>query len=134
MAILNKDNIVYFSDFDFSFKPHPKTGDITILKNENAVKNSIKNLLLTKRGEILFDSFIGSGLYYSLFEPLDEITKRTMAIEIGTTISNFEPRASLVAIDVEEDKFNQGYIVTVYFNIINTYETQVVDVFLERIR
>ena len=134
MSILNKNNTVFFSDFDFKFTPHPKTGDITILKNEAAVKNSIKNLLLTKRKEILFDSRIGSGLYGLLFEPMDMITKISMKTEITALINNFEPRANIGYIDIQEDLINQGYYITLYFSVINTYGTQVVEVFLERIR
>jgi len=125
---------IFFSDFDYSFAAHPKTGDITILQNENSVKNSLKNLLLTKFGEVLFNSQLGSGIYYKLFEPMDNITKVTMQREIETTINNFEPRVSLNSIDITEDTNSQGYFITLYYTLINTYNIQQVTVFLERIR
>lgn len=125
---------IYFSDFDYSFLPHPKTGDITILRNENAVKNSIKNLLLTKFGEVLFNSSIGSGLYFKLFEPMDSITKNSMQREITTTLGNYEPRVNVTGVNIIEDKVNQGYSITIYFNLVNNSDVQRVDVFLERIR
>jgi phage baseplate assembly protein W len=127
------DQNIYFSDFSYDFTPHPKTGDITILKNEDAVKASVKNLLQTKTGEILFDSMIGSGLYYKLFEPMDIITLRTMQREIVNTLQNYEPRVSVIDVRFEIVG-DHGLNISLFYNIINKIETQKVDVFLEKIR
>jgi phage baseplate assembly protein W len=131
---LNINNTVFFSDFDFDFSAHPKTGDISILTNEAAIKNSIRNLVSTKFGEILFSANIGSGLNDSLFDLMDEITKYSMRMQIETCIKNFEPRVELKNITIQEDKMNQGYSVTIYYRIINTYVIEQVTVFLQKIR
>lgn len=133
MLQINKDNTIYFSDFSYDFTPHPQTGDITVLKNENAIKSSVKNLLQINFGEILFNSFIGSGLYYKLFEPLDVITLRTMEREIINTLKNHEPRVSLTEIKFKLND-EHSIMITLYYNIINNIQTQKVDVFLEKIR
>lgn len=131
---LGQSKDILFSDFSFSFIPNPKTGDITVLSNEKAVKNSIQNLLLTKSGEIVFDSRIGSGLYARLFEPMDNITKRSMETEIINTLNAYEPRVSINQINIIEDLEKQGYYINIYFTIINTYTIQTVEIFLQRNR
>lgn len=131
---LNIDSAVYFSDFDFDFTPHPKTGDITVLKNENAVKNSIKNIVLTRFGEVLFDSSFGCGVHNNLFDLMDGVTRYAMEEEIRTALKNYEPRVELVSIAVVDSNRDNGYDINLQYRIINTYETQTITVFLEKIR
>ena len=132
--IKGQDNTIYFSDFSFDFSPHPKTGDITVLQNDNSIKNSIRNLIQTKYGEILFDTSIGCGLNYSLFDNIDEITKYTIQQEIQNTLSINEPRVSLSSISITEDIPAHGMYITVFYTTINSYTVQSVSVFLERVR
>ena len=133
-SIKGQDPTVYFSDFSFDFSPHPKTGDITVLQNDDSIKNSIRNLLKTKYGEILFDTSIGCGLNYSLFDNIDEITKYTIQEEIKNTLSVHEPRVSLSSVSTSEDIPSHGIFVTIYYTTINNYTIQTVSVFLERVR
>lgn len=133
-GFLGSDPTVYFSDFDFDFSPHPMTGDINILKNETAVKNSVRNLIQTKFGEILFDSSIGCGLNHVLFDFMDSISQTTIQRKIEQTLTNYEPRVKLHSVDISEDTMSQGYFVNVYFSIINTTIIENVSVFLKRTR
>jgi len=132
--ILGQDKTVYFSDFSFDFSPHPKTGDISVLTNNASIQNSIRNLVKTKYGEVLFNSKIGCGLNYMLFDPMDDITKYTIQQAIQTTLGTYEPRVTLNGIDITEDTINQGYFINIYYTIVNSYTVQTVSVFLERIR
>ena len=132
--IKGQDNTIYFSDFSFDFSPHPKTGDITVLQNDNSIKNSIRNLIQTKYGEILFDTSIGCGLNYSLFDNIDEITKYTIQQEIQNTLSINEPRVSLSSISITEDIPSHGMYITVFYTTINSYTVHSVSVLLERVR
>lgn len=131
---MNNSEDILFTDFDYSFLPHPKTGDITILKNNNAVKNAVKNLLLTKYGQVLFNSKIGCGINYKLFDILDNITINSLKRDIIACLSNFEPRVTIENINVKGDIDNYGIYITLYFSIINIQNTQKIDVFLERVR
>lgn len=133
MNLNNKPKQIVYSDFSYDFSAHPKTGDITLLKNEDAVKNAVKNLLLTNYGEILFDYTIGSGLYHKLFEPLDQITLRTIERDIIHTLNNFEPRVIINNIRFRLES-EHALTITLYYNIINIIEKQSVDIFLEKIR
>lgn len=134
LNIIGSDNTVFYSDFDFDFSPHPKTGDITILKNNLSIQNSIKNLLQTKFGEILFNPDIGSGIKFSLFDPIDNITHYKIKQQISSTLTAFEPRVSLENVELVDDPKNNGIYVYIYFSVINSYTISKVQVFLQRVR
>ena len=126
---------IFFSDFDWAFTAHPKTGDITILTNETAVKRALRNYVLTKFSERRFYSNKGCGLYFNIFEPLDIISSMSIQNSIKTAIDNFEPRVQLINVEVYEDEtINNGITVTIYFQIINSIQIETVDIFLERTR
>ena len=72
-----------FSDFLDDFTAHPVTGDIVRIKNENSIRQSVKNLVMTSMGERPFQSYIGSNVYNSLFEPNDFILAQTLKYKIG---------------------------------------------------
>lgn len=128
------DSTVYFSDFSFDFSAHPKTGDISILKNDDAIRNSIRNLVQLKYGEMLFNSKIGCGINFTLFEFMDEITRYTVQGEITNTLLNYEPRVSVSSIEINEDSLNHGYYISIFYTIVNANNIQSVTVFLERVR
>lgn len=131
--ILKQSEPVFFSDFDFSFKTHPKTGDLLLLKNEESIKRSIRTILQTKYKGRRFYSNKGSGLYYRLFDNMDFITASSMESDIGVALENFEPRISVSRVTVIADERNQGYDINVYFTIINKCTEEVVNLFLKRV-
>ena len=109
-----------FTDIDLSFEPHPSTGDLRVRTNENAVKNSIKNLVLTKHFERAFHSEIGSSVMGLLFNPADAGLVALLKREIELVISNFEPRAQVLQVQVGFSPDNNSVGITVIFRIINT--------------
>ena len=84
-----------FVDLDLNFNVHPTTKDINKFKNENAIINSVKNLVLTNHYERPFQPDLGSNLKRLLFEPVDNATAALLEREITETIENFEPRVQL---------------------------------------
>jgi len=84
-----------FSDLSISFVKNPFTDDASVVKNDNAIKQAIKNLVLTTPGEKPFQPFVGSKVYDLLFEPLDAFTADTIRDEIINTINQYEPRVEL---------------------------------------
>jgi len=82
----------YFSDFLTSFDKHPISDDTARVTNENAVSQSIKNLVLTNYGERLYNSEIGSNVYKSLFEPYSQFTADDIIRHISDTIKAKETR------------------------------------------
>jgi len=83
-----------FSDIDMDFMPNPITDDILKKTNENAIAQSIGNLLQTAHYERLFNPELGCNLKRYLFEPIDNITTNNIIEEITKTIVNYETRVS----------------------------------------
>ena len=107
-----------FKDINLSFKPHPVTKDITTLRNENAIKRSVRNLVQTIPTERFFNSILGSSIRDSLFGFVDFGTASVIQREIITTIENFEPRVDNLQVNVEPRPDQNEFEVFVIFNII----------------
>jgi len=134
MAVgLRKRETVY-SDFDWAFTAHPKTGDITVIRNGDSIKRSVKNHILTKYNDRLFYSKKGSNIYGRLFEQFDKITATLLERDIIETLNNFEPRVSIEKIEVIPDYENEGYDINLYCRIINIKKIEEINIFLERIK
>lgn len=123
-----------FSDFLTNLDLHPVKKDVVRNINEEAVKRSIKNLLLTGRGERLFNVGLGSDVRNILFEPTDPSTEQVLEGYITKTIENYEPRALVHKIRVLVDNDTNTANVTIIFSIINTKEPIVLELLLNRIR
>lgn len=90
-----------FKDISLSFSRHPVTNDIIPLKNEDAIKRSVINLVRTSVGERFFNSLIGTSIEESLFENQEESQAIYITQQIETTLKNFEPRIRVKNVDVE---------------------------------
>ena len=107
-----------FKDISLSFEPHPVTKDLPILKNQNAIIRSIRNLVETIPNERFFNPSLGSNVRSSLFEFVDYGTASIIQDQIALTISNYEPRVTNVQIEVEPRPDINEFEVTVVFDII----------------
>ena len=107
-----------FKDISLSFNPHPVTKDLTILKNENAIKKSVRNLVQTIPTERFFNSILGSDVRDSLFDFVDFGTASAIQDQIEITIQNFEPRVENVVVEVEPRPDLNEFEVTVIFDIV----------------
>ena len=124
-----------FKDISLSFDPHPVTKDLTILKNENAIKRSVRNLVQTIPTERFFNSILGSEVRDSLFDFVDFGTASVIQRQIEITIDNFEPRADNVQVEVLHRPDNNEFEVTVFFDIIGQeFPTQEFTFMLEATR
>lgn len=125
---------VLYSDFDLSFIKHPNTKDVTILKDIDAVKQSVKNLVLTAKGERPFQPLLGSNIRALLFEPVDDFTAFDIEEQVRLTLTNFEPRVKILSIDVLAEPDNNRFKLSIEFQMITNLETGGVSFYLERIR
>ena len=125
---------VVYSDFFTDFSMSSSTGQLNKKTNENAVKQSIRNLLLTDFYERPFHPEIGSGLKGLMFENYTPgvIPRAEKAIE--EVFDKYEPRANLIKTRITASPDRNALKATIYFRIINTEETASVDVILERTR
>ena len=100
-----------FKDISLSFTKHPVTNDVTVLKNEDAIKKSVINLCRTRINERFFNDLLGTSIEDSLFETnLDDIAS-FLEREISVLLKNFEPRISLTNVIVE--------------SLVDSYELQI---------
>lgn len=127
-------NTRIFSDIDLNFLPHPVSGDISKKYDEYAIKQSIKNLILTQNYERPFHSEIGSQIKGLLFELPTSMTSSIVKRQIFDVIGNYEPRANILDVTVGLSPDNNGIYCTIVFTILNTSTPISVDLFLERTR
>lgn len=89
-----------YSDFDISLEKDTFSRDLVVLEDYNAVRQSVKNLVLTMFYERPFQPSIGSAIYDLLFEPLTELTEMLLQQSIKDVINQFEPRAKVQFVNV----------------------------------
>ena len=107
-----------YKDISLSFDPHPITKDLPILKNANAIRRSVRNLVQTIPGERFFNPLLGSSVYESLFDLYDFGTSTLIEQEIITTLENFEPRVANVQVQVDPRPDQNNFDVTIFFDIV----------------
>lgn len=128
------NNTRTFSDIDMAFLPNPVSKDISKKYDENAIKQSLKNIILTRNFERPFRSDVGSQISALLFEPLTPMLSSLIKKTIENTVSAYEPRVNLLDVSVLLSPDNSGVYVTIVFTIVNTSTPISVDLFLERTR
>jgi phage baseplate assembly protein W len=134
MATVDINSTRSFKDLDLNFTIHPIRKDINTHKNEYAIINSVKNLVLTNHYERPFQPEIGSNIRRLLFENVDTVTAAQIEREITETVENFESRVQVSKVTAAADPDNNGYKVTLEFFVINNANPITINFFLERIR
>lgn len=125
---------VFYQDLSSGFKVHPNTLDAVVDTNIDAIKNSIRNILLTSKGERIFNPNFGSTINQFLFENFDSITKSNIKAAVEDALSNFEPRANVLRVDVNYLIDDSAVQISVVFNTINNSTPTTVDMLLYRVR
>jgi len=125
---------VKYKDLDFNFDYLPTTKNLVIRKNEEAIKQSLKNLIFTNVYERKFNSTLGAGLEDYLFESFDFLTQINIERAITQIIAAYEPRVSLVSVNVYTNIDEEELVVTLEYFIVGLTEIQKFDFILERIR
>ena len=128
-------NVRQYTDLDLFFSKKATSKDISKVTDIQAVKRSIRNLVLTNHYEKPFHPEIGSGVMDMLFEPMTPLTAHILTRKIEDVIENFEPRARLISVRAQPNLDRNEYECTVQFYVVNA-PTELVDltVFLERLR
>jgi phage baseplate assembly protein W len=127
-------NTRIFSDLDLNFTAHPVTKDITRRYDENSIKTSLKNLILTSNYERPFHSEIGSPIKRLLFEPATPMLENMVQRAIVDVVNNFEPRVRLIDVVVNLSPDTNSLYVSIEFTIVNTESPLTLDLVLERTR
>ena len=128
-------NVRQYADLDLFFGKKSSNSDISEVTDVQAVKRSIRNLVLLNTYEKPFHPEISSGVRDMLFELMTPVSAAILARKIQDVIENFEPRARLVGVRSIPDYDRNSYSVSIEFYVVNT-PTELVDltIFLERLR
>lgn len=107
-----------FKDISLSFAKHPVTNDILTLKNEDAIKRSVINLIRTRIGEKFFNTRIGTSIESSLFELSGQEVAIILKEDVYSLIQNYEPRVKLKDVIVEVPNDTNELNVTLEYDIV----------------
>ena len=121
-------------DLDLSLTLHPIRKDIIPLKDDNAIKNSVKNLLISNFYQRPFSRDVGANLRALLFEPADSITRIALKDNIRRVIRKYEPRVVLRGIQINYQDDSNAYNITVIFKIKEFDTNESVEIVLRRLR
>lgn len=127
-------NTRQFIDLDLNFIAHPVSGDISKKYDEYAIKQSVKNLILTNHYERPFHPEIGSQITGLLFEVWTPMLQSVLRQTIINTITNFEPRVQLIDVIVYPKPDENSIDVSITFKIVNTETPVTLDITLNRTR
>ena len=121
-----------FNDIGMAFGKNPFTDDVSIVKDDNSIKQSIRNLVMTTPGEKPFQPNIGCGVYSLLFEPLDAFSADAIKSEIINTINQYERRVQLRNVNCIPFKGNNKISVTVQYQVVGIPIVEEVKFVLQR--
>ena len=107
-----------FKDISLSFKKHPVTNDVTVLRNEDAIKKSVINLTRTRINERFFNDLLGTSIADNLFENMGSGLETALEEEISTLLGNYEPRIELNSVYVIADQDSNELSIQVDYNIV----------------
>ena len=124
-----------FKDINITFKKHPVTDDLVVSKDASAIKQAIVNLLLTNKGEKLFNPEYGSDIRAYLFEPLDYGTAAQIQRNIAYSVNKHEPRVQIEDLRANPNFDDNGFDVEMTYSVRGSNDIPVtVDFFLARTR
>jgi phage baseplate assembly protein W len=132
-AAFTKKNARY-SDISIGFGINPFSKDLTRVTDVDAVKRSVKSLVLTDKFERILDPDIGGNIRAALFEPMSPLTETILEDYITETINNYEPRCILESVIIQANYDNNAYNVTITFRVDTSEGLQSLSFLLERVR
>ena len=124
-----------FKDLSITFKKHPVSDDLVVVKDKAAIIQAVTALLLTNKVERPFKPNLGFDIRRSLFEPLDYATAGLIRSQVVEVLGKYEPRIDVDDVRVTPDEDSNGYEVELYFRIVGRDDEVVAtEFFLERTR
>ena len=123
-----------YSDLFTNFKVHPITNKLLKKTNVEAVKQSIRNLIQTNKGERLFQPDLGGDVRKMLFENFTPHTIITTQEIIKETVRSHEPRADLIAVNITQTLDEHEIQIQIVFRVVNVQDPVTLEIILERVR
>lgn len=125
---------IKYTDIDLNLQRNPVSRDLLKISDEEAIKNSVKNLLMSEHYDKPFYPEFGSGIRDQLFENWLPTSAATIEKNIAFILKNFEPRVTLLGIEISRDSTGTSISIGVYFRINSTSKTSIVNLILARTR
>ena len=123
-----------YKDVSLTFARNVVTSDVVTVSGADAVKRSIKLLIMSRAGETPFFPEFGSRIFALLFEPIDPITTVLLQHEIHATIAAYEPRVNIRQLTATPSSDEQGYDIDCLFTIVNQVAPITLTLYLSRLR
>ena len=132
----NKNKITarkWYTDIDLKITPHPSSGDLVLKQDKEAVKRSVRNIMLTNNYERPFKPNFGANLRGLLFELADDMTKMEIRKQIIEALEMLEPRVSIEEIYLSQTQSNTMHV-NLHYGVVGSREPQELEVILQRVR
>lgn len=123
-----------YADFRKDLIVNPISGDLALNKDEEAIKESLKNVILMDKGEKLFQPSFGGNIRAMLFELNSPATLKLIQEQIKSTINNYEPRVELIDVEVYSLIDDNKVAIKIIYALRNREEPLEVEFILERVR
>tara|TARA_B100000282_G_scaffold67650_1_gene45649 strand:+ start:200 stop:622 length:423 start_codon:yes stop_codon:yes gene_type:complete len=124
----------WYTDIDLNLTAHPSSRDLSLKYDKDAVKRSLRNIMLTNNFERPFKPNFGANLRGLLFELADDITKYEIRSQIMEAVEAYEPRVRVNQIDLQQSRTGNDMHVSLIYGIVGIQEPQQVEVILQRVR
>ena len=123
----------WYTDIDLNITPHPSSGDLVLKQDKEAVKRSVRNIMLTNDYERPFKPNFGANLRGLLFELADDMTKFEIRKQIIEALEMLEPRVTIDEIYLQQTR-NNAMHVNLHYGVVGVREPQTLEVILQRVR
>lgn len=123
-----------FSDISTNLEIHPTKKDLLLIRDDEAVKRSIRNLITTNTYERFFTPQKGGNIIANLFENIDRLTLSQIEMRVRSVIENYEPRARLMAVNAVGKGADNSISVNIVFSVLGNSRPVSFDIILERAR
>ena len=137
MSILKNQNSVtarkWYTDIDLNITPHPSSGDLVLKYDKEAIKRSLRNIMLTNNYERPFKPNFGANLRGLLFELADDMTKFEIRKQIIEALEMLEPRVTIDEIYLQSTRNNEMHV-NLHYGVVGVREPQTLEVILQRVR
>ena len=134
MAIRLSKKDKSYVDISLSFEPNPVTGDLSVLRNERAINNSLRNIMMIAPGEVVFQRDIGSSVNEYLFDFVDDGTAGMIMLEIKRAIGFNEPRVELIDVKVDARPDQHDFMASITYKIVGSEQEFTVEQILSPTR
>jgi phage baseplate assembly protein W len=131
---MSLDNNTYYFDFSKKAVDLFGTHDIAVIKNEQAIKESVINLLSTEKGSKPFFPEYGISLEKFLFEPIDDVTSGSINFEISRALEGSEPRINNIVVDVQPSEDELTFIIDISFQVLYNNKPEAIQINFSKIR